>query len=65
VRARTRAELKAACRMVAESNDAMFERNFTRDDDIRAAEAIERERADPSAPRYGRNSDFPNGVRAR
>jgi hypothetical protein len=51
--------------MVAESNDAMFERNFTRDDDIRAAEAIERERADPSAPRYGRNSDFPNGVRAR
>lgn len=61
----TRAGLKAACRMSVETNDAAFERNFVSDANVRAAEAAERERANPPAAQYGRNTDFPNGIRPR
>jgi hypothetical protein len=63
LRTRTYHELKAACRMVVETNDAQFERSFESDETRRAAEAAEAERANPRAPQYGRNLDFPNGIR--
>ncbi len=63
LRVRTYHELKAGCREMSESIDAYFERNFESDATRRAAEAAEAERANPPAPRYGRNLDFPNGIR--
>ena len=63
LRTRTYHELKAGCRMSVETNDAYFERNFDSDATRHAAEAAERERTNPPAPQYGRNLDFPNGVR--
>jgi hypothetical protein len=63
LRTRTYHELKAACRMVVETNTAQFERSFESDETRRQAEAAEAERANPRAPQYGRNLDFPNGVR--
>lgn len=63
LRTRTYHELKMACRMVVETNDAQFERNFESDETRRAAEAAEAERANPRAPMYGRNTDFPGGIR--
>ena len=63
LRTRTYHELKAACRMVVETNDTQFERSFESDETRRAAEAAEAERANPTAPQCGRNTDFPRGVR--
>ena len=63
LRTRTYHELKAACRMVVETNDTQFERSFESDETRHAAEAAEAERANPRAPRYGRNLDLPNGIR--
>jgi len=66
LRTRTYHELKAACRMVVETDTAQFERSFESDETRRAAEAAEAERANPRAPQYGRNLDFgPSGVRPR
>ena len=64
LRTRTYHELKAACRMVVETNDTQFERSFESDETRRAAEAAEAERANPTAPQCGRNLDFgPSGIR--
>ena len=50
--------------MGVETNDAQFERSFESDETRRPAEAAEAERANPSAPKYGRNFDFgPSGIR--
>jgi hypothetical protein len=48
---------------VNETNDTYFEKNFDSDATRRAAEAAEALRLNPPAPTYGRNLDFPNGVR--
>jgi hypothetical protein len=63
LRTRTYHELKSACRMVVETNDTQFERSFESDETRRQAEAAEAERAKPTAPQYGRNLDFPGGIR--
>ena len=63
LRARSYAELKASCRMSVETSDVYFERNFDSDATRRAAEEAENLRLNPPAPQYGRNLDFPNGVR--
>lgn len=63
LRTRSYHELKAGCRTVTETNDAYFERNFESDATRHAAEAAEHERLYPTAPQYGRNLDFPNGIR--
>lgn len=60
MRTRSRDELKRACRYVTEMNDAQFERNFTSDEAVHAAEA--RQNQQPISP-GGRgsvsNSDWP------
>jgi hypothetical protein len=58
----TRDEAKQFGRTVAETNDAYYARQFTNDDKIREAEAAERSREEPR-PQYGRNFDFPGGIR--
>jgi hypothetical protein len=57
----TRAELKRACRMTVEIDDASFERNFNSDAAVHEVEAraAERERPNP----YGRQLNYPGGVR--
>jgi hypothetical protein len=50
MRTRTRDELKRACRQVSEVNDLMFERNFTPDAEVHAAEARQNRREQPISP---------------
>ena len=57
----TRAELKRACRMNVEIDDAAFQKNFTNDDEVHAAEARLAQREPP--PVYGRQLSYPGGIR--
>jgi len=58
----TRDEAKATGRTVTETSDSFYARQFESDAYIRGIQA-DTERASQPAPKYGRNSDFPNGVR--
>ena len=58
----TRDEAKRAGRTVTETNDGFYARQFESDAQIREAEAAERQREEPR-PQYGRNTDFPGGIR--
>jgi hypothetical protein len=63
-RTAVRAEIKALCRTVTETNNARFESTFISDAEIHAAENAEREREHPTVNQYGWNSDFgPRGIR--
>jgi hypothetical protein len=61
MRVRTRDELKRACRMSVEMNDANFARNFTSDEKVREVEARLAEVSKPVAPGSTgvSNSDWP------
>lgn len=60
-RARSRAEIKSACRMAVEMDSARFERNFTSDEKVREVEARLAEVSKPVAPGSTgvSNSDWP------
>ena len=60
LRIRTRSELRNACRQVSEMNTQQFERGFTSDAEVQAAEQRQAQREQPAAPgRTGvSNSDW-------
>lgn len=60
MRVRSRSELKAACRQTSEMNDQQFQKTFTSDAEVQAAEARAAYREQPAAPgRTGvTNSDW-------
>jgi hypothetical protein len=60
----SRAELKRAARTAAEIDDHLFEQHFEPSDvAVRQGEAAEAERNNPTAPQYGRQLSYPNGIR--